>query len=322
MDELWQRYRAFWIPVLIGLGVFLLGLIAVHVISDDPATENKRVVSEGKKVKKKVQPTSAQLRNVPQNVEALRGRVEDWGRRLDQAAGRDPLEYAVETALQSSVLRGLDPETLRKGVESQNADVLDRFEGDAVQAGRALARYEATRQDRLTLLRSGDPNVGFSRLLSDVWNEIKVRANRADVDIRPTAEVLGFGSVTSVTRSALPQRLLNLALITELLDLGIRSGIRSIEDIRIEARPDVDVQDRFLRQWPFTLAMRGDMAALGPVVVRLTDPNQPIPMTHLTLAQPARGSPLDGIVQLQVRAASTRVQADVSLNLNSEDEAQ
>ena len=68
--------------------------------------------------------------------------------------------------------------------------------------------------------------------------------------------------------------------------------------------------------------MRGDMASLRPVVVRLTDPDRPIPLTHLTLAQPARGSPLDGIVQLQARAASTRVQADVSLNLNSEDEAQ
>ena len=29
MDELWQRYRTFWTPVLIGLGVFLIGVIAV-----------------------------------------------------------------------------------------------------------------------------------------------------------------------------------------------------------------------------------------------------------------------------------------------------
>ena len=322
MDELWQRYRAFWIPVLIGIGVFLLGLIAVHVITDDPATENKRVVGEGKKVRKLVQPSKAQSRNVPENADVLREPVKDWALRLDQAGGRDPLEYAVETSLQSSILRGLGPDALRQGIADSDREVLDRFDGDGVAAGRALARYEATRQDRLTLLRSGDPNVGFSRLLSDVWNELKVRANRADVDIRPTAEVLGFGSVTSVTRAALPQRLLNLAMITELLDIGIRSGIRSIEDIRIEARPDVDVQERFIRQWPFTLALRGDMAALRPVVARLTDPQRPVPLTHLVLAQPARGSPLDGIVQLTARAASTVVAPDASLNLNSEDEAQ
>ena len=29
MDELWQRYRAFWTPVLWGVGVFLAGLIVV-----------------------------------------------------------------------------------------------------------------------------------------------------------------------------------------------------------------------------------------------------------------------------------------------------
>ena len=50
MDELWQRYRSFWIPVLIGLGVFLIGLIAVHVISDDPEVEGKRARDEFKQV--------------------------------------------------------------------------------------------------------------------------------------------------------------------------------------------------------------------------------------------------------------------------------
>ena len=36
MDELWQRYRSFWRPVLFGLGVFLLGLIVVHIITPSP----------------------------------------------------------------------------------------------------------------------------------------------------------------------------------------------------------------------------------------------------------------------------------------------
>ena len=45
MDELWQRYRSFWTPVLIGLGVFLVGLIVVHVVSDDPEAANSKLVS-------------------------------------------------------------------------------------------------------------------------------------------------------------------------------------------------------------------------------------------------------------------------------------
>lgn len=321
MDELWQRYRSFWIPVLIGLGVFLLGLITVHVISDDPEVENKRARDEGRAVDRLIEPSKAQRKNIPLNADALRANVETWGTRLDQAGGRDGIEYAVETALRSSLLRGLDPVAVRQGIADGANEILDLFEGDSVSASRALARYEQSRQDCLTLLRSGDPIIGFSKLLNDVWTEIKLRANRADVDLRPSAEGLGFGAVNSVTRSALPQRLLNLALIAELLDLGIRSGIRSVEDLRIEARADVDVQDRFLRQWPVTVAVRGDMAALRPLLDRLNDPERPVPLSHLSLTQPARGSPLDGIVQLQVRAASTAVRTDVSLDLNTEDDA-
>ena len=36
MDELWQRYKGFWTPVLWGVGVFLVGLIVVHMMTGDP----------------------------------------------------------------------------------------------------------------------------------------------------------------------------------------------------------------------------------------------------------------------------------------------
>ena len=181
-------------------------------------------------------------------------------------------------SLQAAILRGAEPETLRAAVANPDTAaakrVLEPFDDDAVAAGRALARYEAVRQDRLTLLRTGDPNVGFSRLLNDVAGELGVRANRADIEIRP--EVLGYEGVTSVTRVALPQRLLNLALIAQIMDLAIRSRMRSLEEVRFDQRNVVDGDDVFLREWPFTFTVRGDMASLRPILARLTDPEKPI----------------------------------------------
>ena len=59
MDELWQRYRGFWTPVLIGLGVFLVGLIAVHILTEDPESLKLDVVSERSALGKKKEPKSS-----------------------------------------------------------------------------------------------------------------------------------------------------------------------------------------------------------------------------------------------------------------------
>lgn len=324
MDELWQRYRSFWVPVLIGLGVFLVGLIAVHILTEDPESLNARVRTQAGDVGRLIEPTRDQEKNVPANAEMLRARVLDWSKRLDQAAVGDPLEAAVDQALIAAVLRGVTPDVLRAAAAAPDtaasAAALAPFEGDAVLAGRALQRYEAVRQDRLVLLRTGDPNVGFSRLLNDVWYELKMRANRADVDVKP--DVLGFGSMTSVTRAALEQRLLNLGLVAELADLAIRSGVRSIDEIRIDPRADVEVAESFLRMWPVTLTFQGDMVALQPLLDRLTVTTRPLPLTSTVLTLPPRSSALEGVVQLSVTAASTLVRPDVSLDLDTEDQRQ
>ena len=324
MDELWQRYRSFWTPVLIGLGVFLVGLIAVHVMSDDPEAASANLQSAGGNLGRMTEPTRAQTKNWPQNVEAYRTRVEDFAARLDQAKGQDPYEYAVDTSLQAALLRGCDPDQMRKAIAQPGAGsseaCLYAFEDDAVQAGRALARYETIRLDRLTLLRTGDPNVGFCRLLNDVTSELGMRANRADIEIRP--DVLGYEGVTSVTRASLPQRLLNLALVSQIVDLGIRTQIRSIEEVRFDQRVAVESGVTFLRQYPVTFTLRGDMASLRPILSLLTDPAKPVALTHLALTQPPRGSPLEGIVQLNATAASVVVRPEASLELDKEDQRQ
>ena len=90
MDELWQRYRSFWVPVLIGLGVFLIGLIVVHVVTDDPDLANRRVHDKAKKVKKIITPSVAQQKAAPANAKTFKDRVTTWAKRLDAAELEDP----------------------------------------------------------------------------------------------------------------------------------------------------------------------------------------------------------------------------------------
>ncbi|MFV1957959.1 MAG: hypothetical protein ACC662_00965 [Planctomycetota bacterium] len=324
MDELWQRYRTFWTPLLIGLGVFLVGLIAVHIMTDDPDSLQTGVLSEAGKLNRKIEPTKRQLKNVPANTSVLGARVTDWAARFEGGEVDELLAEAVGSALDAAILRGVDPAALSAAISEPDADasaeILARFDDDAVTAGRALARFHAIRQDRLGLLQSGDPNVGFARLLSDVGSELRIRANRADVDLR--ADLLGFGGLISVTRAGLLQRLLNLALVAEVVDLGIRSGLRSVDEIRFDKRTATDVGEAFLHQWPVTLTVRGDMASLEPILAYLTDPTRAVPLTQALLTQPPRGSPLEGIVQLTVSAVSVVVRPEVGLELDQEEQRQ
>jgi hypothetical protein len=323
MDELWQRYRSFWVPVLIGLGVFLIGLIAVHVIPDDPETNNARVRGEVRQVKRLVAPTDGQMRAASTNADTFRARVTDWAGRLDQARGEDPLEYSVGMALQSSMLRGIDPDEMRRILQTPDSPAsmvaLSAFDGDPTAASRALQRYEGVRGERLTLLRSGDPNVGFSRLLGDVWSEFKLRANRADVEL--PGDVLGFAGVATVTRASLVQRLLNLALISQIVDLAIRSDVRSVDGIRVDARPDEDATEQFVRQWPVRVELVGDMLSVQPLFDFLTDPEHPVPVTQVVMTQPSRksGSAQDGLIKVFIEAWSTLVRPEASLDLDQEE---
>ena len=320
MDEFWQRYRTFWTPLLIGLGVFLVGVIVIHAVTDDPAVEEQKALAEARAVKGKIAPDEGKVAVVKDNLGVLDGRLRDWAKRVDQAGLADPLETATASALSAALLRGATPAALGDALARPDApgspDLLLAFEGDTVAAGKALARYEEVRVLRLNLLRSGDPNVGFSQLLNDVWSELKVRANRADVELK--TDVLGFGGVTSITRAVLEQRVLNLALVARIVDLAIRSGVAAVLEVRLDQKPGTAAEDAFLRQWPLTVTLRGDLASLRPTLALLTDPERPIPVTNLVLTQPPRGSPLEGQVQLQATVESTLVRPDASLALEME----
>lgn len=315
MDELWQRYRSFWTPVLIGLGVFLVGLIAVHVVTENPDETRRRVRTEGNKVKGKVEPSTKQIRALRENRDALEVRVKDWAMRLDQAHGGDPVEAVVSDALKAALLRGVEPEVLRAAVQSPDLDasraVLDRFEGDDAAAGRALARYVETRQQRLNTLRTGDLNVGFAQLLYDVDDVFRTRANRQDVELR--VDTLGFSGVAAVDRQVLAQRLLNLARLAEILDLAIRSGVTTVVNVTLEQTPNPLGDDVFYREWPFSFTVQGDMTAIRPILDYLTNPEHPVPLRRLVLEQPPRGTPEEGRVQLTAKAASVLVRPDADL---------
>ena len=113
MDELWQRYRTFWTPVLIGLGVFLVGVIAVHVISDDPDKAKARMTSaESKSVSHNPSlPTSNLTSSSPSQVVSKSG--------SDRSPGMPELPRPM-----ASILRTTKP---RRASSIQYASLVSRL---------------------------------------------------------------------------------------------------------------------------------------------------------------------------------------------------
>jgi hypothetical protein len=317
MDELWQRYRTFWTPILWGVGVFLAGLVVVHVLTDDPAAGAGQNASLSSAIKQRSAPTPAQIASVKANVDGREGdaarpglakRAQEWAQRIDQRHGEeeDVLRAAVKQSLDAAILRSAAP-----GDASA-------FEGDPVAAAQARSRRDQLLEERLTLLRTLDPNVGFSRLQADVVSELAVRANRADVDLG--AEDFGLSAITSVDRADLPRRLLNLALIAQVVDVAIRAGVRSIDAVSLLS-PDVQLQvqgaDAFLSEWPLQVDLTGDPRSLKAVLTMLTDPARP---TALGTSSWKHSGKKDGLVKAQMKVYSVRSSPAAPLNLEAEAE--
>jgi len=317
MDELWQRYRTFWTPVLIGLGVFLVGVIAVHVMTDDPEELAGRLATAKRKLSKKQMPSRAHIRTQTAHAEAMGANVSNWAQRLDQtdADAGDLIELGVDQALRASLLRGATAREARAP-----SALAKRFDGDTAAAEIALRQFEKARQDRIELLRTADPNVGFSRLLIEVWNEMRQRANRADVDLRTTADRLGFAGVSSVDAGSLPQRVLNLALLARIANAGIEAGIESIDAIRV-SRPAGSRSDAFLNEWSVEIAVTGQTAAVKEVLALLTDPQDPVALGDTTLKLPRSAKGLSGRVTLETKAYSVRVNPGAVVTMGEEDDA-
>ena len=318
MDELWQRYRMFWTPVLIGIGVFLVGVIAVHIISDNPAVAKQRMKKAQGKLTKMKMPDRGKAAVIKERGEALKVETRVWAQRIDQT-GAKPGEEAIAAAtqaLRASFLRGAPDD-----VAKRPALLKAMFEDDAVAAGKAYKRFQQAVSVHTDLLRSGDPNVAWSRLLSDVWSDLRVRANRADVEIGPAAEQLGFGAISSVSRATLTARVLNLALIARVVDVAIRSGVEAIDQLHVPTTIDPGAPQAFIVLWPVEVTLLGDLAAVKQVLDLLTDPAHPVPLDGTRFTQPKRAAQgQTGLVQFSFRASSVIVRPDVSLGLDVEED--
>jgi hypothetical protein len=313
VDELWQRYRSFWTPVLIGFGIFLVGLIAVHIASDNPDVAKAQLAKEQNKARNLKQPDPQKARILKERGEALRTQTADWALRLDPSGGvaGTELELAVDAALRAAILRGADD------AEAGNPERLkERFDDDATAADKAYKRFQRVRDANVEALRTGDPNVAGSQLLSDVWNELRIRANRANVEIGPAALQLGFGSIASVSRATLSARVLNLALVARIVDTAIRNDVERIDQINVPTTVEAGSPQDFLLLWPVDVVMVGDMAAVKQVIDMLTDPAHPIPLESARLMQPKKSTGRRGLVQFSVKAASAIVRPDANLNLD------
>lgn len=327
MDELWQRYRTFWTPVLIGLGVFLVGVIVVHILSDDPEQGRNRVIGAQRKLKGMKAPS-------PQTANTLRRRGEElkvdllgpegssgggWAARVDQVDGdrKNLIAIAAEQALRAAIVRGA-PES----EAASPAALKERFDGDAVAAEKAYRRFQQQVEQHSETLRTGDPNVAFSQLLNAVWSELRIRANRADVEFASQAEQLGFGSIASVDRATLPARVLNLALAARLVDVAIREDVEAIDMIQVKPTIEPGNPNDFITLWPISVSLKGDMAAVKKLLDLLTDPANPVPLETTKLSQArARGrSATSGLVQFSVSASSVLVRPDVDLGLDVEED--
>lgn len=316
MDELWQRYRTFWTPILIGLGVFLVGVIAVHVVTDDPDELEARVRSEERALARMEVPDRNALRRGRERLEKIQTNVKDWSARLNQTPGTtiEVVVNAADDALRASILRGAS-----RAEAQQAAAVAPRFDDDVVAADLAVKRYRKAVQTHAALLQGGDPNVAFSQLLDDVWSELRVRANRADVEL--DADQLGFGGITSVTRATLPGRVLNLALVARIVDAAIRHGVNSVTGVRMSTSLDPGSTQDLIREWPVSITMVGDMSAMKRVLDLVTDSRHPMPIAEsTTLTQPRRSreGARSGLVELNLGISSVLIQPEAPLDLESE----
>jgi hypothetical protein len=306
MDELWQRFRTFWTPVLWGLGVFLAGLIVVHIATDDPEAGQTANARAAHVLKDRLTPSNEQIGAAKRRSADLQARVDAWAKKIDQHRGRDadPYEADVAQALRAAVQRGTSP-----------ADPA-AFDGDTAAAAQANARFTTLVADRLALLKSQDPNVSFSRLKADVVSELALRANRADVDVND--EEFGLGAVASVDRSDLPRRLRNLALVATVVDAAIREGVRSVDGVTIQ-QPEVHGSaagpDAFISQWPVKIDMTASAAALVAILNVLTDPEAPTPIGYTIWKQTGKA---DGAVKAEWKVYSVRVNPQAGLGLETE----
>ena len=315
MDELWQRYRTFWVPVLIGLGVFLLGVIVVHIITDDPDEHRRKLQSETRKVRSMQQPTRNMTSQLKERGRTLRTNIGNWSQQVDQSQtlGKELVTSGAAQALRAALLRGApDDEAL--------SATAARFDDDPAAAQRARQRFRTAMEHHTELLTGGDPNVAFSRLLSEVWTELSVRANRADMEL---ADNLGFGAVSSVNRATLPGRVLNLALVARIVDNAIRNGMTAVEQIGIETLARVGTANDFLTRWPVRFSMVGPFGAIEHVLSDMTDPKHPTPIVDTTtISQPTsrRGGATSGLARLDISLASTVVRPGVDLGLEGREE--
>jgi hypothetical protein len=306
VDELWQRFRTFWTPVLWGIGVFLAGLIVVHILTPDPEAGVRTNESIARSIKGRTAPAPAQIRGARENAELLGSHVVPWAARLDQRRGdgkdpelKDVVKTAAADALAAAFLRGNDPKA---------------FEGDATAAAEAKARYDRTLEDALGLLQTQDPNVGYSRLQAEVVGELAVRANRADVDVG--ADEFGLSSITSIDRADLPRRLSNLALVARVVDLAIRARVRSIDAIGFPTLGEGLAGDPFLALWPVEATLTGTPSALREVLDALVASERPTALGSTTWAAAGKKSDL---VTCSMTLYSVRVRPSVSLRLESEE---
>jgi len=306
MDELWQRYRGFFTPVLWGIGAFLAGLIVVHIVTDDPEAGVRSNSNAATTIKSKVAPNPTQIRAARESGDELERRVVAFARTLDQRHGdaEDMLESSLIQALQASVLRGSRP-----------ADPA-AFDGDTAAAAQANARYQQLYDERLKGLRSEDPNVSYSRLKADVVQELLIRANRADVDV--DAEEFGL-VVLSVERASLPRFLANLALVATVVDVAIREGVRSVDAVTIlpsEVRGSVESADPFLQEWPVKIDVSAPPETLGAILRVLTDPRRPTAFGSTSWKQIANKA---GLVKGEFKLYSVRVRPTAALGLEKEE---
>lgn len=303
MDELWQRYGSFWRPVLFGLGILLLGLIAVHVITPSPEDAEVQASSAESSVKGLVLPREGVGTTLRANAEQFDASVRALASAFDpSAAGGDRVQAWVRMALVAAHARG--------GVGAS------AFDGDAAAAEAALKDAERIAVDRTALFRTGNPNVAFSSLLSDVWNVLRTRANRADMDLE--AELLGFASVTSVPREDLERRLANLALVARIVDVAIRNGAASVDSVTFD-NPRSPGPDAFLQEWPVKVVLTAPAPCVEAVLEMLTDPRHPTAIVGLVAQQPSRAKAATGLVEVTLSLESVAVRPGASLDLDAQE---
>lgn len=247
MDSFWQQHRTFVLKIAGGLVVVLVCWIIGSSFTDESLDEMA-------------------ARNDATRMSIARMKVPDPADTAAFKASVDKLEARVQSVA-AKVGKVVTAQEFRGEIIR---DILELV-GKGSPAN--VAKYSST-------ARSSPLSVAV-QLQSDAREFLNRKAGLANVLL-----VSDFGSLASLDESQVDRYLIGLELAIRIVNLAIEEGLYEVKDLDIDtlAGGRFAEADEFIRDFPVTVVVRGQAAAIVGFFERMNDPADFIPVAELRVA--------------------------------------